>query len=297
MKSMTGFGESNLSFEDKEFKVIVKSKNNKYLNVNSSIPNFFPEKLKFNIEKLVKKFVNRGTVFIKIKKLSSENNLIEKTTVKDNIKKLLKFSKELEDEIKVKQNIRLMDIIYLQNTIESPTLIYESDKFCDRINATIQNTLIKMIKDREIEGKNLEEFFISSINKMEVAISTIELSIPDFLDELKRNIEDKLNSIYKFNSETNKFNEEKILSEINYYIDKSEITEEIVRLKSHLDKMRSLLVSSSQTIGHSLIFTIQEMQREINTISAKYNKKEVFSEILSIKNEVTKCKEQAYNVE
>jgi len=297
MKSMTGFGESNLSFEDKEFKVIVKSKNNKYLNVNSSIPNFFPEKLKFNIEKLVKKFVNRGTVFIKIKKLSSENNLIEKTTVKDNIKKLLNFSKELEDEIKVKQNIRLMDIIYLQNTIESPTLIYESDKFCDRINATIQNTLIKMIKDREIEGKNLEEFFISSINKMEVAISTIELSIPDFLDELKRNIEDKLNSIYKFNSETNKFNEEKILSEINYYIDKSEITEEIVRLKSHLDKMRSLLVSSSQTIGHSLIFTIQEMQREINTISAKYNKKEVFSEILSIKNEVTKCKEQAYNVE
>jgi len=297
MKSMTGFGKANLKYKNRDFRIIAKSQNNKYLKINSSIPNLFPEKLTYNLEKLVKNFVKRGSIYIKIKKLHSQDNLIEKETIKSNIDELIEFSDVLSNRVEISKKIRLFDIIYFQNSIESPTTIFETDKFCDSIIASTQDAIKRMIEARGKEGKNLEEFFISSINKMEVALSTIELSIPEFMSDLKKHVEEKLNEIYKYNTETNKFNEEKILSEINYYIDKSEITEEIVRLKSHLDKLRSLLTKDEQPIGHSLLFTIQEMQREINTISAKYNKKELFSEILTIKNEINKCKEQAYNVE
>lgn len=294
---MTGFGKANVKFKQRDFRIIAKSQNNKYLKINTSIPNFFPERLNYRIEKLIKKFIKRGSIFLKIKKLHSDDNFIEKETIKDNIDKLIEFSHDLPEDIKVTKKIRLFDILYFQNSIKSPTTLFESDKFCESMISTTQKALMRMIESREIEGKNLEEFFISSINKMEVALSTIEMSIPEFIDDIKKSVEEKLNDIYEYNTETNKYSEEKILSELNFFMDKSEITEESIRLKSHLKKMRTLLTKDDKAIGHSLLFTIQEMQREMNTISAKYHNKEVFSEILTIKNEINKCKEQAYNVE
>lgn len=294
---MTGFGKANVKFKQRDFRIIAKSQNNKYLKINTSIPNFFPERLNYRIEKLIKKFIKRGSIFLKIKKLHSDDNFIEKETIKDNIDKLIEFSHDLPEDIKVTKKIRLFDILYFQNSIKSPTNQFESDKFCESMISTTQKALMRMIESREIEGKNLEEFFISSINKMEVALSTIEMSIPEFIDDIKKSVEEKLNDIYEYNTETNKYSEEKILSELNFFMDKSEITEESIRLKSHLKKMRTLLTKDDKAIGHSLLFTIQEMQREMNTISAKYHNKEVFSEILTIKNEINKCKEQAYNVE
>lgn len=294
---MTGFGKANVKFNQRDFRIIAKSQNNKYLKINTSIPNFFPERLNYRIEKLIKKFIKRGSIFLKIKKLHSDDNFIEKETIKDNIDKLIEFSHDLPEDIKVTKKIRLFDILYFQNSIKSPTTLFESDKFCESMISTTQKALMRMIESREIEGKNLEEFFISSINKMEVALSTIEMSIPEFIDDIKKSVEEKLNDIYEYNTETNKYSEEKILSELNFFMDKSEITEESIRLKSHLKKMRTLLTKDDKAIGHSLLFTIQEMQREMNTISAKYHNKEVFSEILTIKNEINKCKEQAYNVE
>jgi len=175
---------------------------------------------------------------------------------------------------------------------------YLSEEFQKVLSDTLIKAIKQLVDERKSEGNHLEEFFIKSINQIEVSLNTIEHSIPEYLEELKikvRNICKEITHDEDIN--LSKFNEEKLLSEINYYIDKSDITEEIVRLKSHLMKIRKVITVKNKPIGLSIIFVIQEMQREISTISAKYHNVSIFSDIINIKEEIEKCKEQALNVE
>ncbi|HOD54610.1 MAG TPA: DUF1732 domain-containing protein, partial [Candidatus Cloacimonadota bacterium] len=91
--------------------------------------------------------------------------------------------------------------------------------------------------------------------------------------------------------------EKRIFLEVALYVDKSDITEELIRLKSHLHNFSDRLNGNGIDAGKSLNFIFQEMQREINTISSKYNETSVFEYILKIKEEVEKCREQIQNVE
>ncbi|HOQ79967.1 MAG TPA: DUF1732 domain-containing protein, partial [Candidatus Cloacimonadota bacterium] len=91
--------------------------------------------------------------------------------------------------------------------------------------------------------------------------------------------------------------EKRLMLELALYFDKNDVTEEIIRIKSHLDKFEERLNGDGIDAGKSLNFIFQEMQREINTISAKYNETTAFEHILRIKEEIEKCREQIQNVE
>jgi uncharacterized protein (TIGR00255 family) len=89
----------------------------------------------------------------------------------------------------------------------------------------------------------------------------------------------------------------RLMLEVSIYVEKSDITEEIVRLKDHLEKFSNTLKSNNISVGKSLNFILQEMHREINTIGSKFSTKESYEHILAIKEEIEKCREIIQNVE
>lgn len=297
MNSMTGFGSLVEEINGIKFRITIKSINDKFLTVKCKIPEEFSEYITYKIENAIPNFIDKGRVYIKIQQIDQNQNIQDYNEIKERLEQFSNIFKEISKENSIKPNVSVRDLIYIQNSLNPSIAKFETDEFINEILKTVKKVVNKLIIERKREGDNLEEFFIKSINQIEVSLSTIQLSIPKFLVDLKRKVNEKLNELYKYDTELNKFNEDRIIKEITFYIDKSDITEEIVRLKSHLDKFHQLITVTDEPIGDSMNFIIQEMQREISTISAKYNNPDVFSEILKIKSEIQKCKEQARNVE
>ncbi|MEA2103800.1 MAG: DUF1732 domain-containing protein [Candidatus Cloacimonadota bacterium] len=297
MNSMTGFGSLVEEINGIKFRITIKSINDKFLTVKCKIPEEFSEYITYKIENAIPNFIDKGRVYIKIQQIDQNQNIQDYNEIKERLEQFSNIFKEISKENFIKPNVSVRDLIYIQNSLNPSIAKFETDEFINEILKTVKKVVNKLIIERKREGDNLEEFFIKSINQIEVSLSTIQLSIPKFLVDLKRKVNEKLNELYKYDTELNKFNEDRIIKEITFYIDKSDITEEIVRLKSHLDKFHQLITVTDEPIGDSMNFIIQEMQREISTISAKYNNPDVFSEILKIKSEIQKCKEQARNVE
>ncbi len=299
MNSMTGFGVAEYNKNDIYLRVSAKSLNDKYLNIRTRLPYEFPEYLSYKIEQFIPEFVNRGGINVIVSMKDSRNDIANIDFDDEHIKKILNKLNKLKSNLGFNTTISLSDLMTLQKMENSPIdQYYLSDEFQKVLFDTLKKALKQLVDERKSEGDHLEEFFIKSINQIEVSLNTIEHSIPEYLEELKikvRNICKEITHDEDIN--LSKFNEEKLLSEINYYIDKSDITEEIVRLKSHLKKIRKVITVKNKPIGLSMIFVIQEMQREISTISAKYHNVSIFSDIINIKEEIEKCKEQTLNVE
>ncbi|HEX37530.1 MAG TPA: DUF1732 domain-containing protein, partial [Candidatus Cloacimonetes bacterium] len=232
--------------------------------------------------------------------LKDKRNSLEKIDIEDSyLNALFKKVHEIKEKYNVEINFGLSDLVNNCGINASPIdQYYLTDEFNEILFSTLQKAMDQLIKERKAEGDHLEEFFITSINKIEVSLNTIEHSIPEYLEEITLKVKNICKDITN-DEEINlsKFNEEKLLSEINYFIDKSDITEEIVRLKSHLKKLREIISVKTKPIGLSIIFIVQEMQREISTISAKYHNVSIFPDVINIKEEIEKCKEQALNVE
>ncbi|MBN2018315.1 MAG: DUF1732 domain-containing protein [Candidatus Cloacimonetes bacterium] len=299
MNSMTGFGVAEYNKNDIYLRVSLKSLNDKYLNIRTKLPYEFPEYLSYKIEQFIPKFIKRGGINVIVSLKDSRNSVANIDMEDENIKKLLKTLVELKSKTGIEAAVSLSDLMTIQK-MESSLIdpFYLNDEFQKLLFDTLNSALEHLIKERKAEGNHLEEFFITSINQIEVSLNTIEHSIPEYLQELKVKVQNICRDITSEDDiNLSKFNEEKLLSEINYYIDKSDITEEIVRLKSHLKKLRNLINVNGKPIGLSMLFMIQEMQREISTISAKYHNATIFPDIINIKEEIEKCKEQALNVE
>lgn len=295
MKSMTGFGSEELNKNGLNLKITARSLNDKYLNIRCKTPPDFPEYLSYKIERMIPKLLSRGTIYITLFMINKKEKLPEVLLKEDLLKQYFDFINEVSKKYAIKTNITISDIFNFEKLYQSPIEEYDSEEFLELVLELVKKAVNKLIEVRQKEGEDLEEFFIKSINQIEVSLSAIELSFPDYLQELKMKTKSNIEEILK--NYLKKIDEEKIISEIKYLCDKIDITEEIVRLRSHLNKFRELISIKDKPVGFSLIFVIQEMQREISTISAKYNNISVFPEILKIKEEIEKCKEQALNVE
>ena len=292
---MTGFGMEELTKNGIDLKVTIKSLNDKYLSVKCKITQGFPEYISYRIERLIPEILSRGSIFINVsmnvKKEVLQKQLLENELINNYIEQIKNISKKFD----LKPNVSISDFFNLEKLYKSPIDEYDSEEYLEMILDLVKKAIQKLIILRTKEGADLEEFFIKSINIIEVSLSSIELSIPDYLQELKTKTNNSIETILKNYIE--KIDKDKIISEITNFYEKSNIAEEIVRIKSHLNKFREIINIKDQPIGLSMIFVIQEMQREISTISAKYNNISIFPEILKIKEEIEKCKEQAFNVE
>ncbi len=290
IKSMTGFGQARNDDGALRINVEVKSLNSKYLDLGLKFPKQFSEK-ELDLRNLINDKLERGKISVSIewerygqeevKQVYNEKLFL---TYLENLKKLEASSKTLANNI-FELALNSPDVI--QNRLEPENI--EDD--WNAITKVLLNAITQCDEFRKAEGKSLAV-------KLKEYISVIDSSLANIIELDPKRVQ-KIRDRIKGNV-TNFFGEEgydknRLEQEIIFYIEKLDIHEERVRLKTHLDYFLQIL-DEKQSNGKKLAFLSQEIGREINTIGSKANDAEIQKHVVAMKEELEKIKEQLNNV-
>ena len=283
IKSMTGFGKAEIQFQNKNYILELRSLNSKGLELNTRLPIQFRE-IEIHLKKIIGESLQRGKV-----DLSLNIEYIEQSSSKNiNLGVVNQYIDQLR-EIEDADRLDLLKIaMRLPDTLKTELNDNEEDEI-KTIESLLEKALINLNKYRVDEGSSLEEDFKKRLIKLKALIDKVILIDP----ERKEKIEDKLRtSIEELQIE---IDENRFEQELIYYIEKYDITEEKVRLDSHIEYFTHTMEKSSSN-GKKLGFIAQEMGREINTIGSKASHAGLQKVVIQMKDELEKIKEQLLNV-
>ena len=292
IKSMTGYGRGNEEVDGRIFNVEMKSVNNRYLDINIRLPRTI-NSLEDKIRKLISSKVSRGKIDVYI----NEESVLENNTtvnVDDNMAKAY-FSaySHIKDLLKLEDNIPLSLIAKAPDVIVTERKEEDLEKVYNALEVSLNSALNMFIKMRESEGVKLSEDILERCENILSMMSIIEERSPSIVEEYREKISQRIKEFLK----DVEIDETKLLNEVAFFSDKCNITEEIVRLKSHIVQLKDTLENSSDSIGRKLDFLIQEMNRETNTIGSKANDLLITKTVVDIKSEIEKIREQIQNIE
>lgn len=291
MKSMTGFGTAEYADEQTQISVEIKTINHRYKDFNIRISRKFSS-LEDLIRKHVSDTVSRGRVDIgvKIKTFQLDDTAIKyDSTVAKKYKAILDqiYSDfpDIEDDRKVTTIARFPDVIAAEEEI------IDINEIWIKVKASFDKALIMLDNSRTEEGETLKIDFIKRCELIEKYCAEIELKAEDipqnYYQQLCKNIQ-------SFTAGT--IDEQRLLTEMAIYADRCSITEELVRLKSHLANFKKI-IELKEPVGRKLDFLFQEINREANTIASKSNSFDISTIVVEIKSELEKMREQIQNIE
>ena len=292
MRSMTGY--SKLNFEDEKFAINLelKSVNNKNLNLKIKLPynlNFLENAIRTEVASKI----SRGSLDLKIE-FEDKRELGEIFDYDRSLSSAyMKILKEMENDFDEKFTNKMDILVRNLNVIKKNDFEIDENEYSKFILEKIQELLVGFIKTKEDEGNRLRLYFMERIEVLESKIEEIK----KFKDIVVSNYKIKLLERLEKIKEEVEFKEEDILKEILLFTDKSDISEEISRLDSHLTQLKLEMNSSEIAIGKKIDFILQEIFRELNTTGVKCNLYDISKLVVESKNELEKIREQAMNIE
>lgn len=295
LRSMTAYGRAALTTQLGHFYAEIQSVNRKYLEISTALPYGF-SRFDSDIKKLLGSTLHRGQINIKIV-ASFENkaplmvipNIPQAKQMKaawDRIAKELGLSEEKGFTL---------DLLSGENNL----LLYEEDlqddeQYREIIMEVVKLALQPLTAMKIVEGKNLQADITKRLLYLNNAIEQIAQKSPGATEKYRKKLHDRLCEVLGGCSlET----EERILREVAVYAERIDITEEIIRFKSHINQANKLLNSEEYQVGKTFEFLIQELHREINTIGSKSADVEVAHLVVEVKSELERIREQIQNVE
>lgn len=292
MRSMTGY--SKLNFEDEKFAINLelKSVNNKNLNLKIKLPynlNFLENAIRTEVASKI----SRGSLDLKIE-FEDKRELGEIFDYDRNLSSAyMKILKEMENDFDEKFTNKMDILVRNLNVIKKNDFEIDENEYSKFILDKIQELLVGFVKTKEDEGNRLKAYFMERIEVLESKVEEIK----KFKDTVVSNYKEKLLERLEKIKEEVEFKEEDILKEILLFTDKSDISEEISRLDSHLTQLKLEMNSSEIAIGKKIDFILQEIFRELNTTGVKCNLYDISKLVVESKNELEKIREQAMNIE
>lgn len=289
IKSMTGFGRVEETLNDKTYLVELKSLNGKQLDINLRIPPLL-KPYEFEIRNLLQETLLRGTVecLIVIKQNGSAKPVIINTEL---IKSYYRQIEELAGELSIDTNSVLSALLRLPEVI-SPSNEVLGDSDWAELKGVIAAALQELNTHRIEEGKSLDKELrlrIKNINTQEEEILKLE-------PQRRIKMKDELIQLLEENVGKENYDPNRLEQELIYYIEKIDIREEQVRLRSHCEYFLNILDDKEETKGKKLAFVIQEIGREINTTGSKAYNADIQRCVVLMKDDLEKAKEQIFNV-
>jgi uncharacterized protein (TIGR00255 family) len=296
IKSMTGFGRSEFNDEKKSVTVEVRSVNNKYLKINIRIPDLLTG-VEDKIEKLLKKELVRGTINLTIDYKTSEQ--VPKCVInKDILKDYHNIISEARKEISFQQDVTLDNLISLPGVLEfkkeSGNGKIEDDGLWQELEQLVKLSISDLKEMRKAEGKNLRIEIDKWKDKISVLLDKIETMAPKVVSEYSSRIQERVSAL--LSGTDSKIEKSDLLKEIAIFADRCDISEELGRLRSHILLFNNVM-DNEEPNGRKLEFIVQEMFREANTIASKANNSDIIEDVISIKTEIERIKEQVLNIE
>lgn len=291
VKSMTGFGRKQLTDNGYTVSCEIRSVNHRYLDTNIRLSRRYAS-LEDPIVELVKKYVTRGRIEISINiekiETASRNIKVDKElalTYYSNLKEIAEIL-NIPEQIKVIDLFRLPEVFNLEDREEDLEKLWSVLSLC--IDAAMQDLIIM----REREGQNLAKDILMRNNLIADMVEELEARSPIVVKEHTEKIRHRISELI-----SQEFNDEqRILQEAAIFADRASVTEEIIRLKSHVNHL-VVLMDEPDSNGRKCDFLVQEMFREINTIASKANDVEMSKIVVNAKAELEKIREQLQNIE
>ncbi len=288
---MTGFGRSQVNNLGYQATCEVKSVNHRFFDSYVRIPRRY-SLLEDQINKELKRYVTRGRI--------EANVNIEKTKETESILKVDKdlviayynYLKETAENLDISSEIQVIDLFRLPEVVRLEARKEDLDVVWQVVKQAVDMAMESLVEMRLKEGQNLAQDIIkrngqilSMVEQLEARSSFVIL-----------NYRDKLRTRIAELAGTEALDEQRIMQEAAILADKSSITEEIVRLKSHIKHLDELITSEG-VVGRKCDFLIQEMFREINTVASKANNLEISKIVIEVKTELERIREQVQNIE
>ena len=291
IKSMTGFGRFEIAEDNRKVTVEIKSVNHRYLDVSIKMPkklNFFDA----SIRNLLKEYMQRGKIDLFITyEDTSENNV----TIKyhpEVAAEYMKYLTQMAEEFHIDNDVRVSLISRYPEVFTWDDVEIDEEGIWKSLEKAIRGAAESFVDSRIKEGENLKNDLIDKLDNMLAAVDFIEEKSPQIIEDYRSKLMARVSEML----EDAAIDDSRIVQEVTIFADKICVDEEMVRLRSHIETMKALLIEGG-SIGRKLDFIAQEMNREANTTLSKASDLEIANKGIELKTEIEKVREQIQNIE
>ena len=293
VRSMTGFGRGEADAGGQRLTVEIRTVNHRYLTVSMRLPREYAA-LEQTLTARIRERVERGhasVVFeVSLDGRASAGYTVNRETVRDYLSAL----RELREIAQLEGSVDLTQLLALPGVVERAVSVpLGEDAFLGLAAAALDAALADLVHLREEEGARLAEDLRARLAEIEAAVARVERLAPERELRERERLRAKVGELLNGRGEVA---EERILQEVALLADRLDIAEEITRFRAHVALFRDSLASDAP-VGRQLTFVLQEMLREVNTMGAKANDSRIAQEVIAVKNELEKLREQAENIE
>ena len=284
--SMTAFSRIDVNSEFGSLIFELKSVNHRFIEINFKIPELF-KKLELQMRDLLKEALVRGKVECSI--IINENTVLSETKIDQaQLENYLDLMQKVKSKVGEPNKISITDVLNLPGVLnQKPVESSGLEKFCLE---GFKETIKKLKEFREIEGKKLKKDITEKIKFIEVHLESLEKELPRLLDLNRKRLEKRISDLAV------QIDRDRLDQEMVLLANRSDIEEEIVRLRSHSSEVIRLL-DTDNAIGRKLDFLMQEMNREANTIGSKSLSEFTSKVAIELKVLIEQIREQVQNIE
>jgi len=288
MKSMTGYGRGECSQNGFKITVELSSVNRKQTEISFALPREM-EMLEAPMRDLINRHVARGRLNVRVGLHAGASKLSAQMLSKAYARELRRLSRQL----KLPGPVTLDHLARAPGVFQTDEQIVEEKDFWPAVQKALLRALATLVKMREREGLHLSQDLAKRVSGMRRAANRVQRHAPSVARRYREQLIERIKSA---GLEAPEVEDERLLKEVVYFADRSDIAEELTRLQSHFQQFEDCQ-RAREPVGRTLDFLAQEMNREINTIGSKANDSLISREVVTLKAELERFREQAQNVE
>ena len=291
INSMTGFGRGEQVNDDRKIVVEIKAVNHRFCDMNVKLPkklNYFET----DIRSCLKEYIKRGKVdvYITYEDYTKSNVCVKYN--KEIASEYITYLNSMSEEFGLVSDVKPAVIGRFPEVFTLEEQAMDENEIWGHLEVVLREAAEKFVESRIREGENLRQDLLSKLAEMTEIVDYIEEKSPEIIEQYKAKLIEKVDEL----AVNTQIDEQRIATEVTLFADKVCVDEEIVRLKSHIDSTKSILLEGGE-VGRKLDFIVQEMNREANTILSKANSLEISNRGIDLKTAIEKVREQIQNIE
>ena len=291
IKSMTGFGRSEIVKGNRKISVEIKSVNHRYLEAGIKMPkklNVFESRMR----DLLKKYATRGKIDIFINYEDDSESQVNLKFNQNIADEYMAIFNNMSEKYNLKNDMTVGGLARFPEVITMDEVQEDEEELWHFIEDAMKAALEQFVNTRILEGENLKKDLLGKLDHMEELVAFVEKRSPEIMKEYRSKLEWKVKELLG----DTPIDESRIATEVIISADKIGVDEETVRLRSHIEHARKCL-NEDGGIGRKMDFIAQEMNREANTTLSKANDIEISNAAIDLKTEIEKVREQIQNIE
>lgn len=292
MHSMTGYGKGNSITDSVRYMAEIKTVNHRYTDVSVKLPRSLMF-LENEVKNWVTSVLHRGKVDVYISRDSDAAETLRPQLDPGVAESYVQVYQELIERFGLAQDIPISMLAAQKGVIVMSEPEIDASNAREGLKHAVNEALEATLQMRRAEGKSMEEDIVSRLRTLEDLLHAIELRTPQVVEEWQQKLHKRLDNLLQ---EADEVDPQRLAQEVAVFADRCDISEEVVRFNSHISQMRDLLTHDG-AIGRQMDFLLQELNREANTMGSKSNDALLTRNVVALKAELEKIREQVQNIE